>query len=122
MVPSDLSKNDVDENLTSHHIALPTLRLLLLVVNSHNGQLSWGYELLLPRELLPYVPQSRFICPEEGAGECCQGQCWPPVEDPVKRPAAASVCLHCLYGLDTDDQMKIAWVSFFTFFVCPGVF
>lgn len=87
-------------NFTSLHFALPTPRLLLLVVDGQNGQLSWRDELLLLRELLPCMPQSRLIRPEEGAGESCQGQCWLPAEDPGKGAAATSVRLHRLYGLN----------------------
>lgn len=95
------------KSFTSLQFALPTLRLLLVVVDGYNRQLSWGNELLLPQDLLPYVPQSRLIRPEEGAAECSQGQCWLPAEDLGKGAAAASVCLHRLDGLD-HDRMKIS--------------
>lgn len=84
----------------NQYAAPPTPRLLLLVVDGDHRQLGRGYEVRWPREILPDVPQSNLIRPEEGACKRSQGQRRPPAEDAGEGAAAASVGLHRLYGLD----------------------
>lgn len=83
--------------------APPTLRrllLLLLVVDGDHRQLGGGYEVRRPRDILPDVPQSNLVRPEEGARKRSQGQRRPPAEGAGEGAAAASVGLHRLYGLE----------------------
>lgn len=81
-------------------VPLPTLRLLLLMVNHYNGQLSFGEESLFFGLVLWYLPQSHLIHPEEGTIKHGQAECSSPAEEPSEGVTAAPVSLHRLYRLN----------------------